>query len=320
VGALEPVCFKRRMADDWRQCVLDPALRVLAELNLTVNDRNSISPLSRAVLLGAPAAELKKYRQYMDKLDDRGRTALRYAVEMGSLETTKELVDSLNANVDVADAEGVSPVHVAARRGDIEILDVLLKKAAQVVVPDKHGETPLVAACRLMNWEVVPRLAKHGLGNADAAGMTPLHWVMTKTSSISDCSEAVEALLSSNADVNAQNLDGCTPLHLAAKRGLSDACQLLVKRGAKLNIPDKKGEIPLHKSISQPTILQGKNCALQVLIDMKSDVTARRLDGKTADDIIANALSTRTWTDAQKIAFEVARRRLAKATEDMHKV
>jgi len=38
-----------------------------------------------------------------------------------------------------------------------------------------------------------------------------------------------------------------------------------------------------------------------------------------ADDIVAQALASRTWNESQKVALEVAHRRLKKAMDDMQK-
>jgi len=55
------------------------------------------------------------------------------------------------------------------------------------------------------------------------------------------------------------------------------------------------------------------------LLENKADIMIKRLDGKTADDIVAQALASRTWNESQKVALEVAHRRLKKAMDDMQK-
>jgi ankyrin repeat protein len=309
------------MTEDWRRCVVDPALRVLAELNLVLKDRTSLSPLSRAVLLGTPVIELKKYREYGDQVDDQGRTALRLAVEMGSLETVKELLDGLNVNADIHDANGVLPLHAASRRGDGEVVDALLRKTKHPEAVDKSGQTPLVVACKFMNWELVSRLAKvNPVSHADQIGGTALHYMLQNTTSITDCMEAFDCLLTNQAGINLQDNRGRAPIHIAAERGLSDAVLLLHKRGADINISDLLGETPLHKCVSKPGLLQGKTCVLLSLLELKADAQLKRSDGKTAADVVLSMLSSRTWSEPQKIALEVALRRLKKVVEDLQKV
>lgn len=55
--------------------------------------------------------------------------------------------------------------------------------------------------------------------------------------------------------INQQNPDGDTPLHQAVKRHTKedpryDICEILLKNGAKPNIPDHKGKRPLDTAIS----------------------------------------------------------------------
>jgi ankyrin repeat protein len=304
------------MAIDSRMAVLDPALRTLTEHDLKLYDRSSLSPLIRAVLLGVPAGELKKYKAHVDGTDDQGRSALRLAVELGSLDMVKELIDNLGANVDAPDKEGVTPLHTACARGDGELVDLLLCKVKQPCPVDLiRSETPLIAACKNMNWMIVERLMKMDVSAADSAGRTALHWVMLRAASIADCMDAVNCLLANQANVNAQDKQGRAPLHIAAERGLADACALLVKRGAKLNIPDSNGETPLHRCVVRPNTLQGKTSALQTLLDLKADPLIRRLDGKTIEDLLTSAFEQRTWNDAQRIVLEVAIKRVRKAAD-----
>ena len=300
--------------------VVDPALRVLSELRLSLRDRTTLSPLARAVLLGTAVAELRKYKEYVDSADEFGRTPVRFAVEMGTLEVVKELIDGLGADPDKPDMDGITPLHVACIRGDGEMVDVLLLKCKNPSTVDNiRGETPLIAACRNMNWELVERLIKQDVTHSDKQGRTALHWIMLKATSIADCIEAVNCLLTNQANINAQDEHGRSPLHFAAERGMGEACGLLIKRGAKLNITDEFGETPLHRCVVRPSVLQGKTCSLQILLDLKADPAIRRHDGKTVEDLILQALQTRTWTDPQKISFEVALRRIRKSLESSPK-
>ncbi len=58
--------------------------------------------------------------------------------------------------------------------------------------------------------------------------------------------ELIEAFVSSGADLNAQNLDGETALHLAVRYGLMDICERLIKHGADLSSYDNYGRNALH--------------------------------------------------------------------------
>ncbi len=57
--------------------------------------------------------------------------------------------------------------------------------------------------------------------------------------------EAVQLCLEKGADVNAVNSMGITAVIGAANRGSDDILELLVKKGASLNVKDKQGRTPL---------------------------------------------------------------------------
>lgn len=302
---------------------IDPALRVLREIGFEVHDPKSLSHLHRAVLLGTPTVELKKYKDFLDSRDDQGRTPLKYAIEIGSLEVCKELIE-LGANVDTPDSQFVYPLHQACVRGDGEVVDLILRKTKlHNAVDTARGETCLISACRTSNWEIVPRLGKVvDLSLADARGRTALHWLIQNMGSVDTCIEALEFLLVNRVNVNAQDFQGRAPLHIAASRGIVDVLQLLCKNGAHLNITDSiAGETPLHLAVSKPSLLQGKTPVFTALLELKADVSIKRtVDSATALDLVAHMLTSRTWSDNQKLAMEVAARRLGKTAEDLQRV
>lgn len=298
------------------------ALRVLRELGLEVGDGSSLSHLHRAVLLGTPSVELKKYSADLNAQDDHGRTPLRYAIEMGSLETCKELVE-LGANVDLPDRLSIYPAHSACSRGDGEVLELLWRRTlVPNAVDSVRGETCLVTACRHRNWELVPRLTRADLTKADSQGKTALHWLVANVQSSTDCLEVVSFLLANGANVNAMDSQGLAPLHLAASRGLVDMIQVLVKAGAQVNLAGNggAGNTPLHLAVAKPSLLLGKTNAMTALIELKADAAAkRRGDSATALDLVVHAQNSRTWNDSQNVALEVAARKLKKAVEDLHR-
>ena len=55
-------------------------------------------------------------------------------------------------------------------------------------------------------------------------------------------------LLGNEADVNAKNKYGWTPLHDAASRGGTEIAELLLQHGADVNAKDKEKWTALHKA------------------------------------------------------------------------
>ena len=81
------------------------------------------------------------------------------------------------AEADVADADGRTPLHLAARSGSVDVARVLLEAGADPNRPDRYGHTPLLFACTRTGVPpgLVAALREHGADpyRANDAGATP---------------------------------------------------------------------------------------------------------------------------------------------------
>jgi myosin-5 len=149
-----------------------------------------------------------------------------------------------------------NPLRYCVMKGDYAMLSMLLSPApagalARPAVDfkqrDETGETLLHAALRSFKASTVsdkcimlllnsdPSLAK----SCDNHGTSPLHVLCGSTAIRSeDCFEPLlEILLMFGADPNAKDVDGCTPLVIAAAYRDWFSCQMLLEQGADMNIP-----------------------------------------------------------------------------------
>jgi ankyrin len=141
-----------------------------------------------------------------------GDTALLFAARVGDLESAKLLV-AAGANVNDADAWGVSAMVLAAHSGFAELVEFLLDKGADPN-SDAAGFAALHEAIMRRDERIVAALLAHG-ANANARLRT---WTPTRRSS---------------RDWNFEPpLVGATPFWLAARFAQPDVMRLLLKHGA----------------------------------------------------------------------------------------
>lgn len=128
----------------------------------------------------------------------------------------------------------------AIRQDDLAALRALVRDEG-VNAKDAQGETPLMLAAAFGSPEALRLLIAGGadVKAASNAGVTALHWAasdLTKT----------RMLLDASADVRAVSQMGRTPLIVAASaNGTTDVVRLLLAKGADVNAADAVGITPL---------------------------------------------------------------------------
>lgn len=116
-------------------------------------------------------------------------------------------------NIELADTEGSTALHYAAKYGDREMCDTLLKRKAKVNAKTRTGNTPLMWAISSKNKECFDRILEEQDVNvtwANKQSFTALHWAAAYGDE-----KMCEALLERGANVNAKNADGEAPLFTA---------------------------------------------------------------------------------------------------------
>lgn len=127
---------------------------------------------------------------------------------------------------------GLTPLHVAAISGVMQVADLLLKKGANVDDACDGGLTALYFAIQNNNNNLVGLLLTRGasLSARNEQGRTPLHWACAVPSDRLEGQARVRMvtmLIGKGADPQAQDNDGCTPAQLAEKAGHDDVVAAL---------------------------------------------------------------------------------------------
>jgi uncharacterized protein len=139
------------------------------------------------------------------------------------------------ADVNAAQGDGMTALHWAAQRGDVEMAKILVYAGANVKATTRlGGYTPLLLASREGDAPMLAALLDAG-ADPDAAtttGTTALHFAAA-----SGISGAVTTLLDHGAKIDArENAAGQTPLMFAAAYDRADVIRTLLARGADAKI------------------------------------------------------------------------------------
>ena len=183
----------------------------------------------------------------IDKGRNDNQTPLMIAAQKGHVSVATFLIEH-GANVDLQDENGNTALHHTLYGSDVscEILSCLTGSGADVNGVNKVKHTPLMIAAKRGHLNALTLLIKHGAQDVDlqdSDGYTALHYAVY--SSDISC-EILSCLIGIGADVNARTNNGVTPLMIAAEEGHINAVTSLVKCGANVDLQDKYGNTALH--------------------------------------------------------------------------
>jgi ankyrin repeat protein len=237
-------------------------------------------PIIQAVRSGNPVLiqQLVTDKKELHKLGTQGQTALHEAARRCHLETVLLLVDSGvdrlirdNQNRTAAMIAADCPQNTdmlrmtralmtpapnraveekfrwslqdAAARGDMDVLNMLLKLGANVNAVGSEGNRAIEIAARKGNVRFAKALLERGadISLKTSAGTTVLH-----EAALGGSAQMIQLLLQKGADPNAADTESqSTPLHYAASFNRVEAIQALLQGKADPLKRDKKNRTPL---------------------------------------------------------------------------
>lgn len=137
---------------------------------------------------------------------------------------------------------GGGPLWQAAFNGDLPALKASVEHGGDVNAPGPGGFSPLVAAARNGHLEVVEYLVEHG-AKIDQANNSRDKTALL-AASFKGHLDIVQYLVEKGANLNAQSINGFTPLTDAAINGDVRIVTYLVEHGADVHIRDVQGMTP----------------------------------------------------------------------------
>ncbi|XP_046562141.1 putative ankyrin repeat protein RF_0381 [Haliotis rubra] len=160
---------------------------------------------------------------------------LHAACSGGSVFIVNYLLNHKVAGLESRGEDGETPVMVAAKNGQKQVFDILVKKRCNLSVVDDLGDTVLHAAC------------------------------------CSDSVDMVTNLLSKKmVDIESRGEDGLTPVMCAAMEGQTEVFNALVSQGCDLSVVDDEGENILHAACYSNNVTIVKDILSRKLVDINS--------------------------------------------------
>ena len=159
------------------------------------------------------------------------------AAMQGNHDAVASLLKS-GADVNTAQGDGMTALHWAVQKGDIDLAKTLLYAGANVRATTRiGGYTPMLIASKNGNAAMIETLAGSGadVNTTTASGATALMFA-----SQSGYADAVKSLIAHGADVNAvEKVKGETALTFAAAYGRADVIRVLTAHGANPKVTTK---------------------------------------------------------------------------------
>ena len=196
--------------------------------------------------------------------DDQMRKPVHYAACSSSPANLKKLVEK---NVDTRDTDmhKNSPLNYACQAGRPENVEYLCEDGRSIIgAKNKEGYGAVHFAARYNNLDCLKILIEKGQADKNQTGpgsQTPMHLAAAYNSI-----EVADWLCENGGNVTKKDKFGRTALVLSVMNGNYKITNLLLKRGAPYNLPDKSKNYPMHYAAAY-----GQQDILEILMEAGAD-------------------------------------------------
>jgi len=224
-----------------------PVVKLLLSRGASIDSGNYASPLRSAIEGKKPEMALFLLAQGADCSDCK---LIEQAIDAG----LPEVAEAIIRRGALADAKQAGAILLrASSEGLATVVDCALANGAAVNWRNGDGETALHLAAKRGRLNVARILLRAG-ANVSAVNdhqRTALHMAAD-----GGRHEVAQALLDGGAEVNARDFLGFTPLHLGVRKDSPATAEVLMLGGASPEIPDSFGHTSLEWSQDSPSLLE----------------------------------------------------------------
>lgn len=255
-------------------------------------DSEGLAPLHLAVRLGLPLVvdDLLANGAGPSSVDNSETSILLHAVTFRNVTIVAKVMEALEAEVEVSELSQASQ-----KRHRVLSQDAYRSILDYGTIDRGHtgrGTTALQMAARSCDTEIVRTLLYHG-ANADARdpdGNSALHYAFlgnpNKSEVVVSC---CNLLLEAVRERLPRNLEGNTPLHLAAQKYQGDALKNVLicfvsHHGCDIDVQNARGETILHKAAGQISVM-----SITAILSLGASINKRDALGRTAMHVFAHA-------------------------------
>ena len=177
--------------------------------------------------------------------------------------------DKVERLLNLEDENGNTSIHICAVKNEYDCALLLLENGSPYNKPNKNGHTPFMLAAGHNALNILELLTKFEpsklnsiLNMTDKKENTALHLALLNENI--DCVKFIlDRIQSGSKLINWKNIQGETPLHIAASKGYSSIVNSLISKGADILAKNQRHQTPLIRCAKNDQVA---NC-LEILLE-----------------------------------------------------
>ncbi|XP_044747546.1 protein phosphatase 1 regulatory inhibitor subunit 16B [Coccinella septempunctata] len=244
----------------------------------TSNKRNIFFSESVVLLEAASRNDIDEVRRLLtkgvspDSCNEDGLTALHQCC-IDNNEAMLNLLLEFGANVNAEDSEKWTPLHAAATCGFLRLIKILIDNGANLLAVNADGNMPYDICEDNQALDCIEI-------EMDRRGITQQLIDETRASTERQMLADLEMKGMRGEDLEAYDIQGATPLHIAAANGYISVVEFLLEHGVRTDAKDKDDWQPAHAAACW-----GHLEVIELLAQAGADLNAKNKHDETPFDI-----------------------------------